>query len=198
MDAAHIHLLLNHVPVLGAIFGFLLLAFATWKGKDESTKVSLGVFALVGLAAVVVYLTGEPAEELVEGLPGFSEANLERHEEAALIATIGAGIVGLFAIGGLWLYRRRRVAVWFRTLSLVLGLGVVGLMGWTANLGGQVMHAEIRPDGAVTSQIHEEDSVGSRAARALPHQVAAAPDGRVVRPSTTSTSTGLFPPASPA
>lgn len=148
MDAAHIHLLLNHVPVLGAIFGILLLAFAAWRRKDESTKVSLATFAVVGAAAVVVYLTGEPAEELVEGLPGFSEAFMERHEEAALIATIGAGIMGIVALAGLWLYRRRAVAGWFRTLSLVLGLGVVGLMGWTANLGGQVLHAEIRPAAA--------------------------------------------------
>ena len=28
MDWTHIHLLLNHVPVLGVIFGFLLLAYA--------------------------------------------------------------------------------------------------------------------------------------------------------------------------
>lgn len=134
--------------MLGAIFGILLLEFAAWKRRDESTKVSLATFTIVGAAAVVVYLTGEPAEELVEGLPGFSEALMERHEAAALIATIGAGIMGIVALAGLWVYRRRAVAGWFRALSVVLGLGVVGLMGWTANLGGQVMHAEIRPGGA--------------------------------------------------
>lgn len=145
MDTAHVHLLLNHVPVLGAIFGLLLLTFAAWKGRDESTKVSLAVFVVVGLASLVVYLTGEAAEELVEGLPEFSEAIAERHEEAALVATVGAGLLGAVGLVGLWAYRRREVAGWFRALSLVLALGVVGLMGWTANLGGQIRHTEIRP-----------------------------------------------------
>lgn len=156
MDAAHIHLLLNHVPVLGTIFGLLLLAYATWRDTEESAKVALAVFVVVGLASLVVYLTGEAAEELVEGLAGFSEPIAERHEEAALIAAVAAGLLGAVALAGLWLYRRRRVARWFRVLALLLALGVTGLMGWTANLGGQVMHAEIRPGGQ-TVELRQDD-----------------------------------------
>jgi len=39
---------------------------------------------------------------------------------------------------------------WFATTSLAISLVVAGLMGWTANLGGQVRHTEIRAGASAT------------------------------------------------
>lgn len=144
MDAAHVHLLLNHVPVLGAVFGLLVLGYGLARPSREVLRAGLWTFVIVGLAGVVVYLTGEPAEELVEGVPAFSHAALERHEAAALWATVGAGIVGAVALVGLLRSRGRELSRAYAAAVLTLALGLTGVMGWTANLGGQVMHAEIR------------------------------------------------------
>lgn len=149
MDAAHIHLLLNHVPVVGAVFGTLLLAYAMARDSEDVYRAGLWTLGVVGVAAVVVYLTGEPAEELVEGLPGFSHDALEHHEAVALWATVSAASVGLLSFLTLWAYRARRVPGKVRTLLLVVALGLAGIMGWAANSGGQVRHEEIRGDGAV-------------------------------------------------
>lgn len=149
MDAAHVHLLLNHVPVLGAVFGVLVLGYGVVRDSDDIVRAGLWTLAVVGAASVVVYLTGEPAEELVEGLPGVSEAALERHEEVALWGLWGAVLVGLAATAGLWLQRRGTMAT--RRLGsgvLVLALALSGLMGWTANTGGKVRHSELRAPGA--------------------------------------------------
>lgn len=151
MDAAHIHLLLNHVPVLGAVFGALLLAYAMARDSDDVCRAGLWTLGIAGAAAVVVYLTGEPAEELVEGLPGFSHDALERHEEIALWATISAAGVGVLAFLTLWVYRAGRVPGRFRAVLLVVALALAGVMGWVANSGGQVRHEEIRGD-AVPSE----------------------------------------------
>jgi hypothetical protein len=156
MSAVHLHLLLSHVPVLGAVFGLLLLAYGTLRGKDQVVRVSLGTLAIVGLAGLAVYLTGEPAEGIVEELPGISEAILERHEEAALFATIGGGVVALVALAGLVLHRARPVGPRFAAATLVMTLGLVGGMAWTANLGGQIRHSEIRA-GASAEAGHEDD-----------------------------------------
>jgi uncharacterized membrane protein len=88
-----------------------------------------------------VYLTGEPAEELVERLPGYSEALVEQHETAALIATIGMSLLGIAALIGLL---RRQPRQWYPKAVLLGALLVAGLMAWTANLGGQIRHTEIR------------------------------------------------------
>lgn len=152
MDLVHLHLLLNHVPVIGTVLTALLLAWALLRRSSELGKVSLGLLGLLAVVAIVVYLTGEPAEERVEGLPGISEPIMERHEEIALVATIVMGAVGALALGALAAFRRRPLPHGVTALALVATLGTAGVMGYTANLGGQIRHSEIRPDGVARTQ----------------------------------------------
>jgi uncharacterized membrane protein len=150
MSSIHLHLLLNHVPVIGTVLGVLLLAVAVARRSDELGKVALWLFALLAGTSVLVFLTGEPAEELVEKLPGFSEALTERHEEAALVATIVMGLVGLFSLVVLAVFHKRPLARWATPVAFVLSLGTAGVMGYAANLGGQIRHTEIRAANAAT------------------------------------------------
>lgn len=144
MSFTHLHLLLNHFPVIGAVLGIALLGFAVLRKSDELGKVSLGLFALLGAISVIVYFTGEPAEEAIEKLPGFSEAVTERHEEFALVATIVFASFGAIALGALGLFRKKSLPRWLTLGSLALSLVAGGFMGYTALLGGQVRHTEIR------------------------------------------------------
>ncbi len=101
MTLNHLHLVLNHIPVLGTAFGLGLLAYGIWQRSTELKKTALGVFVLVALMTIPVDLTGEPAEEGVEGLPGVSESIIEQHEEAAGVAFASIGVLGLIALIGL-------------------------------------------------------------------------------------------------
>ena len=153
MSWAHIHLALSHVPVIGLLIVLLLLAVARVRRSTELTRVSYALLVLLAASAVVVYLTGEPAEELVETLPGVSEAIVEEHEEVALIATIGMVILGLVALVGLIRFRAPRIApAWYGRGVLLLALLMGGVMVWTANLGGQIRHSEIRANGGAATQ----------------------------------------------
>lgn len=152
MSLTHLHLLLNHVPVIGTLIVTVLLAWAVFRRSGEITRVSLGLTAGIAAIAVIVFFTGEPAEDAIEKLPGFSHAITERHEEFALIATLVLGTLGALAIGALALLRKRdiprRVTLW----SFVLSLIATGVMGYTALLGGQIRHTEVRASAAgVTS-----------------------------------------------
>ncbi len=145
MNATHLHLILNHLPVLGTAFGLGLLLFGLWRRSSELKKTALGIFVLVALAAVPVYLTGEPAEDGVESLPGVSKPGIGHHEKAAGVALTGAVVLGLGSLGGLICFRRGRLLpAWFTISLLVPALTVSGLFLWTANLGGQIRHSEIR------------------------------------------------------
>lgn len=147
MNGAHFHLLLNHLPVLGTAFGLLLLLFALLRKSDELKQVSLGVLVLTALSAVPAYLTGEPAEEIVENLPGVAKALVEQHESAALVALSAALATGVVALAGLWLARGNKpLPTWAMLATLFLGLAASGLMARAANLGGQIRHSEIRQD----------------------------------------------------
>jgi uncharacterized membrane protein len=153
MNGAYLHLILNHLPVLGTLFGLLLLAYGLVRQKPDFLKASLGVFVLVALAAGAVYLSGEQAEEVVEHMAGISDALIEPHEDAGWIALIGAGVLGVLSLGGLIWFRKREIPRTFSLAALVLALVVSGWMGYTANLGGKINHPEIR-----TGQIVGGDS----------------------------------------
>ena len=145
MNAAHLHLILNHVPVLGTLIAVLLLVTALVEKSDDLRRAALALFVGVALLAVPVYMSGEPAEELVERLPGVTDQQLERHEDAALQALIAMGVVGCLSIGALAVTRRSPRGARSLTLAtLVLGIVTSGLMARAALLGGQVRHTEIR------------------------------------------------------
>jgi hypothetical protein len=146
MNWAHLHLALNHVPVVGLPIVLLLLAWAMVKRSAEIMKAAFGLLILLAVVTVVVQVTGEPAEELVEGLPGVVDSMVEAHEESALLGTIGVVVVGVAALFGLWrLQAGRIVPRWYSSVVLIAGITVAGMMVWIANLGGQIRHSEIRP-----------------------------------------------------
>jgi uncharacterized membrane protein len=146
MNSAHIHLMLNHVPMFGALAVTILCALALLRRQQGLARGGLLVAVLTAIVGVVVYLTGEPAEELVEDLPGVSEAVLETHEEVALVATVVLGAFGLLALVGLVAFRHG-VTMGFARALLAASLVPLAAMAYTAYLGGQVRHSEIRPPG---------------------------------------------------
>jgi uncharacterized membrane protein len=163
MNWAHVHLLLTHVPVIGVLFGLIALVVALVKDSKELKVASLSLFVIAALLTIPVYFTGEPAEEVVEHLPGVAESLIEQHEEAAQVSLVAMGILGVIALTGLIIFRRVHIPRWFTVSVLALALVVSGSLTWTANLGGQIRHTEIRSS-SVASLVSEETEM------ALPNQ----------------------------
>lgn len=145
MSAAHIHLVLNHLPLLGILFGALLLAYGLWRGSSDVQRASLGLLAIAGLSTIAVYLTGEPAEEIVEGLAGVSHDAIEAHEALGTYALVAGLLTGLTSLVALVLgAARERLSRGAVVLTLGLALAATALIGYTANLGGKISHPELR------------------------------------------------------
>jgi uncharacterized membrane protein len=142
----HLHLLLNHAPVVGSVAAWLLLAGGLVFKSTAVMRAAFVAFAAAAVLAFAAVQTGERAEDEVENLEGVSEERIEEHEEAAELAAIALyGIGGLSAIG-LAAFRRRRVPTWFAVLILVAGLAPVVLVARTSELGGRIRHPEIIED----------------------------------------------------
>lgn len=157
MNSAHLHLVLNHAPVIGSIVVVLLLAVAFVRRSVDLQRVALIGAIGVGIITVAVYLTGEPAEEIVEPLLGVNKAAIDAHEAAAEAALIAISVAAVCSLGALVAFWRRPLAP-KAAIASVLGLWMiaVGLVGWTANLGGKVRHTEIGASPAAASA--EDDS----------------------------------------
>ena len=145
MDWTHFHLMANHLPVLGLAFGLLILGWGILRRSDDVLNIGLMILVLSAGAAVPVYLTGESAEETVENLPGISEAVIERHEDSALYSLIATIAAGSAALGTLVFSRvKQPVGRRFIFVPMLFSFVALALIVWTANLGGQIRHTEIR------------------------------------------------------
>jgi uncharacterized membrane protein len=144
MSAPHIHLILNHFPVVGAAAAAGLLTLAALMRRDVLARAGLWALVVSAAVAVPVYLSGEGAEDVVEEL-GVAEAVIEAHEEAALLALVALLVLGAVSASALWLYRRRRAVPRKLVVGLwVLSLGAGLLVARAANRGGEIRHTEIR------------------------------------------------------
>ena len=146
MSAAHVHLLLNHIPILGSVFGLLVLCYGMLRKSDEIKKTSLGFFVITALVTIPVYLTGDGAAQIVSNLPGVSTAIIQRHDQAATITMFAMQILGAVSLLSLWLSWRSRQELrsWMTLGVLILAIISSGLGAWTGSIGGQIRHTEVR------------------------------------------------------
>lgn len=122
MNPGYFHLILNHLPVLGVVFGIILFTAALVRNSTELRRAALWVFVFSALVALPTFLTGEPAEDLAKGLPDVSKQVVEAHEDFAAVALGGVILLGLVALGGLTIAERlNRMRKNFRFCSILCG-----------------------------------------------------------------------------
>jgi uncharacterized membrane protein len=153
VDLAHIHLLLNHFPVIGTIMAFSLFLLGLFARSDDLKRASLVIFLGISLLTIATYISGNGAEEKIckADQPedpcrdkGVSKSLIEAHESAALVAFGFMEFTGALAWLGLWQYRRlARLPRWNASAILFLSLVTLLLMANTANVGGDIRHPEI-------------------------------------------------------
>jgi hypothetical protein len=145
MNNLHLHLILNHIPVIGVFLGILLWIAAIIMKNLELKKIVLVWFIIIAIAAIPVYFTGEAAEEAAERLPWAAESLFEQHDKSASIALMSMEILGTIALGGLVLLRKTRdISKWFSWSIFIFAIASAGLIAHAASIGGQIRHTEIR------------------------------------------------------
>jgi len=156
MNAAQIHLALNHAPLFLSLIGGGILLLGMIK-KNESFK-NLSLYFLIAAAVftIPVFLTGEGTEELVENLPGVNENAIEEHEEMAKISLIIISIMGGLALIGLFIRNKASITRILFSGLVLLSLGSFVTMAQTAHLGGLIRHSEIQ-NGATANEGKEEN-----------------------------------------
>jgi hypothetical protein len=144
MNEVHIHLLLNHAPVMGTAFGALLLFYGLFKNSRAIIEASMLAFIITALFAIPVFLTGEPAEESIENIPGIVKSAIETHEENAEVAFWLMEALGIFSLLILIITgKENKMTGVFTKAALVLSLVVFGFMAKVGNDGGKIRHPEI-------------------------------------------------------
>jgi uncharacterized membrane protein len=152
MNTTHLHLLLNHFPIIGTLIGSGLLLWGILRKQNNLKSAGAAVLFVMAVIAIPVYTTGEPAEESVENLPGVSDAMIELHESAATIAIWLLGITGFLSLAALVMdFRKKTAAGFIFIVSFVLSVISFAAMARTGYYGGQIRHTEIANPAAASS-----------------------------------------------
>ena len=143
---AHTHLLLNHFPIVGAIFGLLLLLYAMFKNSEDLKRASYWTFVIIALIAIAVYYSGTQASAVVSGLPGVRGEIIHRHREVAEWSLIAIEILGALSLVGLLFLRSKRAINLFVVVISIMAIAATGLVSWAGLQGGIIRHTEVRGD----------------------------------------------------
>lgn len=144
MNAAHLHLVVNHVPLFGLLAGIALLTWGIITDSREVRLVARVTFIIAGLSGIAVYVSGKGAEDIVENLPGTFERLIERHEDAATIALVGIALTGIVGAVGIAIDRAGATLKRIMVGALyAVSLATLAFTGYAANLGAQIQHPEI-------------------------------------------------------
>jgi hypothetical protein len=164
MDSAYLHIVTNHIPIVGVPFAVVLLIFGIWRKSDELKAVALLVFTLLGIVTLGVYLLGEGGKDFVEHLAGISEGAIDEHEKMGLISLVSVGVTAFLSLLGLIFYKgffflKRRqsdkllngevsggaksfLPNWLIFTVLCMAILSSGILGYTGKLGGKIRHTE--------------------------------------------------------
>ncbi len=146
-DLVHIHLLLNHFPTVGMIVGLGLFLLSLLKRSEDLKRGALAVFFAIALLSLPTYMSGYSAQRSLRGARDVSQDVINLHQRSALLALIFMEATGIVAWYGLW-YSRRRASMGPRitAAAVLLSAATIGVMGSTANVGGEIRHPEILSD----------------------------------------------------
>jgi len=141
MSLAYIHLLSNHLPIVGSLFGVLLLFVGYFKPSLQTAFSAYFLMVISGIGGFIAYFTGEAAEEHVEELPSISHNLIHLHEEMAENTLIFIFLLTAAALLGLW----SQQAKWEKAKQIQLFVMIVGiiafiLFAFTGYLGGHIRH----------------------------------------------------------
>jgi hypothetical protein len=164
MDLAYLHIVTNHIPIIGVPFALILLLLGIWSRSDVLKAAAFLTFAVLGIATLGVFLLGQGGEDFVEELAGVSHDAIEDHEKMGLVSLIAVSITAIVSLFGLIFYKgwsvlKRRKSDkllngetdenakpffpnWIVFAVLFLAVLSAGILGYTGKLGGKIRHTE--------------------------------------------------------
>ena len=145
-NAAHFHLLVNHLPIILPFVGLTVLILGIILKSEVVKRVSYGIFVVAAISAFVAMNSGEGAEEVVEEL-GRNNKLIHEHEEHAETFALLSYVLGLFSIVALWLnWKKHPFSNLVMYLTMLVCIGTLYFAKSTGTSGGEISHEEIRAE----------------------------------------------------
>jgi uncharacterized membrane protein len=154
MNEAHLHLLVNHFPIIGTILGLGILITGMLLKNNSVKNTAYILFIIAAVFSAFSMGTGEGAEELVEDLPNIGKQIIHEHEEIAekfAIIMYATGLLGLLSL--YTSIKNHKLAKTISFITLILALFAAFFAKSVGTTGGKIRHTEIRANsGAIPNE----------------------------------------------
>ena len=145
MNDAHLHMVVNHFPIIGTIFGFGILITGLLFKSNTTKNVAYALFIVAAIFAAFSMGTGEGAEELVEDMPSVGKKIIHEHEELAEKFALVLYFLGALSLTGMYFnFKNHSKAKLVSFIVLTTAAVGVFLAQQVGTSGGEVRHTEIR------------------------------------------------------
>jgi len=147
MNNEHLHMMINHFPIIGTIFGLGILLTGMFLKNKSVKNTAFVVFIFSALFVALSMATGEGAEEVSQKLPSVTKELIHQHEEMAEKLALVLYITGLFSLISIYsTFKRNPLAKLTSFITLILSAVGIFFALQTGITGGSVRHTEIRND----------------------------------------------------
>lgn len=144
VDAAYLHLLVNHIPIILTMVGAVAAILALVMRRRAVWLYALASLTISGVTAYPVMLTGHAAEDVMKDKWYVTRESIDEHEDAgetAMWVLIAMGAVSAYAW---WRLARRDEPggppTWLAALVVVLAIAGVGTTTIAAYRGGNIVY----------------------------------------------------------
>lgn len=145
MNDAHVHMVVNHFPIIGTIFGLGILITGIVMRNNVVKNVAYVLFCISAIFGFASMFTGEGAEEIAENLPSVTDQIIHEHEEMAEKLALVLYVLAGISLLGLYLnFKKHAKANLVSYFAFVVALVAVFFGKQTGTTGGEVRHTEIR------------------------------------------------------
>ncbi len=158
MNDAHLHLVVNHLPIIIPIAAVVVLVAGFILKSEVVKRVSYFLFLVAAICTMPAFATGEGAEEVAEGLPGVTEHLIHEHEEKAEGFAILNYLLGLISLVGIWAsWKQKQFAKWIAIVVFLFAIVVIIKGREVGTSGGEIRHTEIRKGAKIQEEEHGEN-----------------------------------------
>ncbi|MFM2368088.1 MAG: hypothetical protein RL619_384 [Bacteroidota bacterium] len=160
MNDAHLHMVVNHFPIIGTILGLGILITGIILKNNSVKNTAYALFIVATLFTLASMATGDGAERLVEDMPNIGKKIIHEHEEIAEKLALVLDLLGVISILGIVLnvkkHSKAKFISFVAVIIAILGVYLTTLVGTS---GGEIRHTEIREgntDSTVTNSVDSE------------------------------------------
>lgn len=150
MDWPHLHLMVNHFPIVLTLLGTAAAILALLTGRRVVWLYAVATLTLAGISVGPAFLTGDQAGDVVRTWPHVDRRVVHTHEESADTALWVVLAMGVCAAYAWWRLARTggvemTLPGWLRGLVFVLAVAGSLTVAYTGLKGGEIAHGSTVP-----------------------------------------------------